>query len=311
MRILNDIIIKIKNLIPIAIKKPIKAGIKSFIYFITEVPPLIINTKRINSLDLDTIVMKKIRRTLFKIAYLKKYDKNKMIADIVGNEVKIDNINRVKSLFVELFVNQPYYFNTSNTSPVIIDCGSHIGLSVIFFKLLYPNAKIIGFEPNEFAFNLLDETVRINNINNVEVHNTAIMNYDGEVDFFINETNKQDVATSTIEERVTNGTKFSVQATKLSHFINDTIDFIKIDIEGAELIVLEELQKSQKLKYIKQMTIEYHHHIDDHEDNLSVLLELLENQGFGYHLDSQFLHPYNPYSFQDIMIFAYNKNLIS
>lgn len=311
MNKLQSVIIGLKKLIPIGIKKPIKSVINYIYYLIAELLPLIRNLFRIRKLNLDNSIKMEIQNTLVKTVYLKSYNKDKKTVNIARNQVRFDSIDRVRSLFKELFVEQPYYFKTSNTEPKIIDCGSHIGVSIVFFKMLYPNAKIIGFEPNKYAYKLLEKTLDLNKLSDITIHNKALMNYDGEVDIFINQSNKRDVATSTIEERVTNGTKYTVQSTKLSHYINDTIDFIKIDIEGAELVVLEELEKKQKLKYIKQMTIEYHHHIDEHKDDLSILLTLLENAGFGYHFDSQFSHPYNPYSFQDIMIFAYNKSLIN
>lgn len=311
MRVLKDGLAKIKGLIPIAIKKPIKAGINALIYYIVELRPLIQNIKNIRKIQLKKTVNKKIKDTLIKTVYLKRYNRIDRTANIVGNQVKFESFARIRNLFVEMFIKQPYYFSAKNLSPTIIDCGSHIGLSVAYFKLLYPQAKIICFEPNKYAYNLLSENIKINNLKDVELHNKALMGYDGETDFFINMTNKRDVATSTIKERVINGTKSTVEAITLSHFINDTVDYIKIDIEGAELEVLRELQISRKLPLVKQMAIEFHHHITREDDNLSTALKLLEQEGFGYHLEGQFEHPRDPFSFQDIMIFAYNKQLMN
>ena len=36
----------------------------------------------------------------------------------------------------ELFVDNCYYFETSNPIPRIIDCGAYIGLSIVYFKKL-------------------------------------------------------------------------------------------------------------------------------------------------------------------------------
>jgi len=57
------------------------------------------------------------------------------------------------------------------------------------------------------------------------------------------------------------------------------------------------------------MVIEYHHHIKEHEDNFSHTLELLEEAGFGYQIESGFLYPRSQIHFQDILIYAYNKNI--
>ncbi len=81
-----------------------------------------------------------------------------------------------------------------------------------------------------------------------------------------------------------------------------------MDIEGAEISVLKELIKSNKLRYIKQLVIEYHHHIIEHDDFGSKILKLLEDVGFGYQIETSFLYPRQKVHFQDILIYAYNKN---
>ena len=80
-----------------------------------------------------------------------------------------------------------------------------------------------------------------------------------------------------------------------------------MDIEGSELSVLKELKESGKLQYIKQMVIEYHHHIIEDEDLGSTILTLLEDANFGYQIKADFLYPRRRVHFQDILIYAYNK----
>ena len=130
-----------------------------------------------------------------------------------------------------------------------------------------------------------------------------------DINFYNIEDNKSSVVMSTVEERVQNGKLNVAEATRLSNYIKSTIDFLKMDVEGAELSVLKELIKSDKLRYIKQMAIEYHHHIKEHEDHFSHTLELLEDAGFGYQIEADFLYPRQQVHFQDILIYAYNKNL--
>ena len=68
-----------------------------------------------------------------------------------------------------------------------------------------------------------------------------------------------------------------VKVDKLSNYIKQKVDLLKIDIEGAEIDVLTDLFRSKKLNLVENMIIEYHHHIDPKIDNLSRLLYLLEN----------------------------------
>ena len=165
------------------------------------------------------------------------------------------------------------------------------------------------FEPDNHTFSLLTQNLNTNNVQDVEMNNMAISDFDGKLSFYNMEGAKSSVAMSTIKGRIPNGIESIVKATRLSNYINETIDFLKMDIEGAELSVLKELVKSDKLKYVKQMVIEYHHHIKEHEDHFSHTLELLEDADFGYQIEGEFLKPRKEVHFQDIMIYAYNKKL--
>lgn len=45
---------------------------------------------------------------------------------------------------------------------LVLDCGSNIGVSVIRYKQLYPQAKTIAFEPDPTIFNVLENNIRLN-----------------------------------------------------------------------------------------------------------------------------------------------------
>ena len=54
--------------------------------------------------------------------------------------------------YLEIFENQCLFFETKNQKPKIIDCGANIGISILYYKRLYPEAQIIGFEPDPKFF---------------------------------------------------------------------------------------------------------------------------------------------------------------
>lgn len=297
----------VKALMPLSIKKVLLTLFQESKRYISEIPELHYNLQAVRSLKINNKLKHKIKRTLLRTFYFKMYNRKKMLANIVGYKVKFNYFNTLRGLFKEIFIAQSYWFSTDKKEPVIIDCGSHFGQSIIYFKLLYPKANIICFEPDDYTFSILKDNIESNGIQNIEMHNKAVADYDGEINFYNIEDNKSSVVMSTVRERVQNGKKNVVEATRLSNYINSTIDFLKMDIEGAELSVLKELIKSDKLRYIKQMVIEYHHHIKEHEDNFSHTLELLEDAGFGYQIEADFLKPRWKVHFQDILIYAYNK----
>ena len=45
----------------------------------------------------------------------------------------------------EVLLREEYYFDIEIPNPRILDCGSHVGLAIYYFKSLYPEAVITGF----------------------------------------------------------------------------------------------------------------------------------------------------------------------
>src|SRR5438552_957163 len=86
------------------------------------------------------------------------------------------------------------------------------------------------------------------------------------------------------------------------HFIDDSIDLLKTDIEGSEIDAFAELEASGKMPLIRQMFIEYHHHLPGEMPGLSSFLGRLERCGFDYELAACL--PSRSGSFQDIFIRA-------
>jgi hypothetical protein len=80
-----------------------------------------------------------------------------------------------------------------------------------------------------------------------------------------------------------------------------------LHVDGAEVKVLRDLHETGKLRSVKRMHLEYHHHIDATRDDLSTTLRMLEQDGFGYQIRA--LQPQWPMEreFQDISIYCYQK----
>ena len=89
-----------------------------------------------------------IFKTYLKTFFFKRYNSKEDVADIAGFSVHFCDYHTLSTLFVEIFIKQEYYFNTANPAPVILDCGSNIGMAALYFKFLYPEAIIQCFEPD-------------------------------------------------------------------------------------------------------------------------------------------------------------------
>jgi FkbM family methyltransferase len=179
----------------------------------------------------------------------------------------------------EIFVDEIYKFRCDKDCPNIIDCGSNYGTSIVYFKQLYPNAKINGIEADPNIFEILDKNINERNYKNVNLLNKAISNENGLIHFFSEgadggRTYKMDAPRQTDE----------VETIDIDELINGEVDFLKMDIEGAETDVL---CKSQKLGQVNQMFIEYHSFADE-KQKLAELLSCLSKNNFRYYIHTQF-----------------------
>jgi FkbM family methyltransferase len=177
--------------------------------------------------------------------------------------------------YQEIFENEIYRFQSAKSQPLIIDCGSNIGLSVLYFKKLYPNSTIIAFEPDAENFHLLQQNLEKNAIRDVQLHRAAIWIKDGSISF---ESNHSEA--SHISEK---GSANTVPSLSLNNFLqkNDIVDFLKIDIEGAEWQVIKDC--TQNLRKVKNLFLEYHGKVEE-TFKLNDLLHILQNAGFNIYI---------------------------
>ena len=250
---------------------------------------------------------KKIFKTYFNTFFFKHYKYRENLANIAGFSVSFCDYQSLSTLFVEIFLNQEYYFSTDSSRPVILDCGSNIGMAALYFKFLYPNAFIRCFEPDDSAFRCLQKNVYQNALNNIDCHHLAIMANPGEVTFYHDKAKPAALTMSTRKERMSED-EYCVKADVLSNYFDEDVDCLKLDVEGAENDVLMELIYSKKIIQIRRMIIEYHHHIEKDSDNFSNFLSLLEQNGFGYQIEGKTSRPFKDRTYQDFLIYAYNKS---
>lgn len=228
-------------------------------------------------------------------------------ADVAGFRMRYLEAGWLRYLYREVFAEREYWFATESERPVILDCGSNIGMAILFFKSLYPDAEITAFEPAPWASAAIAETIAANDLRDVTVHNVALAEREGTLELFHDPAHPGSAVMSVYRERMP-GEAVSVPAVRLSRFVTKPVDFMKLDVEGSELAVLRDLEDAGKIGAIRQMVIELHHHLSPTEDNLSECLALLERNGFGYQIVSAPVYtPITRGQFQDVLVHAYLK----
>lgn len=245
-------------------------------------------------IDFDLLII----FVLSKLGGLLKFKKIKLIlANIYFTDLK--------ALLYEIyyiFKNEIYYFKTEESKPFIIDGGAHIGISVIYFKKLYPKSEIIAFEPDEHIFSLLNKNLKVNNLNDVVVVKSGLFERDDLLKF--NSDNSDG-------GKIDNNGDNVIKVERLSRYINKTVDFLKLNIEGSELFVFRDLYDSGKLTFVKELVFEWHS-FRGHKQALSEILKILENCNFQYYIGNFPGAPKGRYSIDDntqFFLLIYAKKL--
>ncbi|MEP7110936.1 MAG: FkbM family methyltransferase [Ferruginibacter sp.] len=174
----------------------------------------------------------------------------------------------------EIFIDKIYKQELPD-NPFIIDCGANIGMSVIYMKEHFPQAEIIAFEPDETNFELLTRNISSFGYEGVLLNKEAVWNENTTLPFSNNSS-----MGSKIEMNSTTGTK-EVKAVRLKDFICREVDFLKIDIEGAENVVLTDI--AGNLHFVKNMFLEYHGTFDQNKELVN-MINIVNEAGFNFYI---------------------------
>ena len=177
--------------------------------------------------------------------------------------------------YKDIFESRIYHFDTTSPAPVIVDAGSCIGMSVLYFKSVYPGARITAFEPDSGMCEVLRRNLARNGASDVRVVNAGLGKSEGSASFVPDgaDGGSMVAGAGSASERVT------IQVTKLSSYLDGPVDFLKMNIEGMEGDVFEEIEP--RLAQVKELAFEYHC-FHDLPQNLGKILQILDRQGFRY-----------------------------
>lgn len=209
--------------------------------------------------------------------------------EFLGVEINIPDSASLIFLNKEIFGSEIYKFDSLSEEPVIIDCGANIGISVIYFLMRFPNARIVAFEPDPKIFNYLKNNLESFGFDNVSIINKGLWAENCSISFF-----SEGADGGRVVDHNETKNSINVEMTTLSQHLDmyDEVDFLKIDIEGAEYVVLQEC--GDRLSKVKNMFIEYHS-FSDRKQTLGEILSIVENNGFRYYIEHTCLKSPHPF----------------
>ena len=223
------------------------------------------------------------RKEIVRLQSLSRYET--CFTDLLGKPLQLVDAASFLSAYNAIFEREIYRFVSTCNIPTILDCGANTGLAIIYWKKLYPNARITAFEPDPKVFGALRLNCEQWQLTDVELVNKAVWNSKDIVRF------KSDCADAGrvvgMKERNFENI-IKVPTVPLKDYLKCPIELLKLDIEGAEIAVLQDC--SDNLRQINHLFVEFHSFIDK-KQHLDAILKILLDADFRIHIQPELVSP--------------------
>lgn len=190
---------------------------------------------------------------------------------------------------------------------VIIDIGANFGENSIYFSLHYPESKILALEPSPENIKIFEDNLKLQyfDTNNIILIKKAVSDEKGLVNITsgLNSENsityKETGGSLAFSKKQKNKGYVQVEAIKLEeiifHYNLKEIDFVKIDIEGAEPLLTNSIEKL--IPITKIFLIEFGHK-NTRESYENLFKVMIQNQMKAYPRDKNFSSRNDEISFE-------------
>lgn len=157
--------------------------------------------------------------------------------------------------FEEVFISQIYDIYLTFVPKTIIDAGANTGFASLFFKFRYPDADIVAVEIDAGNVTMIEKNLE--GYSNFEILQKGLYNKHA----FFKVVNPFNATNSFVVKEVDQDENYDIESVTVSQIIKDknweTVDILKIDIEGAEIELFESNYK-EWLPKVKVIYIETH-----------------------------------------------------
>lgn len=213
--------------------------IKMYVYF----KQLVFGRKFRNHGFLKTFINSKLSDNI-------KLQNNIVTVSFMFNEKPLQvNLRRYGSdiaVFNQIFINPEYevvkdfFISHLNKEITMIDVGGNIGLTSIYFKTVFPNAKIITLEPEKSNYQMAVDNATMNNYKDITILNKGMWTENSylEPDINFRDGLSWSFTLKKSDKNTTKNTSNQIETITLVSIIQNynlqVVDVLKIDIEGGE-----------------------------------------------------------------------------
>jgi FkbM family methyltransferase len=174
---------------------------------------------------------------------------------------------------------QGLYAMKVGDSPRILDAGANIGMASLYFKEKFPNARVTAFEPDPRIGDVLQRNLMSFGYGDVEVVHAAVSDHEGVMKFSPDNSDAGRLASDGDQE---------VRVVRMRDWLNEPVDLLKLDIEGAEFDVLVDC--TDRLSNVSKLFVEYHSFASQPQ-RLPELLTILREAGFRVQAQTDYCAP--------------------
>jgi FkbM family methyltransferase len=154
------------------------------------------------------------------------------------------------STFIDMFHLPPVQLRKHAN---IVDLGSNVGYTVAHFAVLYPDARVIGVEMDEANYHLAKRNTADFG-DRVQLINAAVWRTNGSVQYAGVEADQFAVNDNPTQSSARTAPSIRVD-TLFDSVGMETVDYVKMDVEGAEKVIFEDMAWAKR---VKAMKIEIH-----------------------------------------------------
>jgi FkbM family methyltransferase len=171
---------------------------------------------------------------------------------------------------------------------IVVDVGAHIGrYTIIASKRVGENGKVIAIEAHPGNYEMLNRNIKLNGLTNVMTLNYAVYSKETKIKLFLpGEKSNRTIYNTLISSRATDEEKFvEVNANTLDNLLQQggisdaEVNWIKIDVEGAELEVLkgahDTMSNSKNITFLIEV-----HNVEDGKNLYRPIMDLMEKHNF-------------------------------
>jgi len=232
----------------------------------------------------------KLTYSLYPFAYFGQWSKKIAIYSVNNAakfKVRVGTSDKI--IIWEVWKNKDYttHFDIA-PKDIVVDIGAHIGAFSVYAAKKAIKGRVYAFEAYKKNYDLLVQNIALNKLININLFNVAISDKVGAEKFFIEEKN---VGGSSLYKKLYSKHSVDVPTLSLKEFFIKNkikkIDFLKMDVEGAEYKIILN-SPPEILRKINKIVMEFHENISTGH-NYRELKDYLERAGFHVEVPTSFI----------------------